>query len=245
MNLILIGLVTGVLTGLTGASGMSVLISALLLIGMDVHDVVGLTFTVTLANALGAMGPYIRRNQWDKRLVLAVGLPAVAGVFVGNAAGHSVPSQGLTAVMSVALLAVGLRFLLQKKKAEGSAPFPAVRGGLPALIAMGMLIGVVMGIMGGGGSIFITLALVLAFRYPLRVALGSSIMIMAIAAVPGILLNLQQAHLDLSHAAQLVIPGGIAALLASRVANRIAELTVYRILGVYLVVVSIVLLVRL
>ena len=80
MVLIAIGLVTGLLTGLTGASGMSVLISALLLIGMDVRDVIGLTFAVTLVNAVGAIGPYIRREQWDKQLVLAIGLPAVAGV---------------------------------------------------------------------------------------------------------------------------------------------------------------------
>jgi uncharacterized membrane protein YfcA len=246
MVLIAIGLVTGLLTGLTGASGMSVLVSALLLIGMDIRDVIGLTFAVTLVNALGAIGPYIRREQWDQQLVLAISLPAVAGVFIGNTFGRGVPSSGLTGFMAAALLAVGIKFLVQPGKrtaTEHEAKPP--RGNLATFVVMGLGIGVVMGVMGGGGSIFISLALVIGFRYPLRIALGSSILIMAIAAVPGILLNLQQAHLDVSDAVSLVIPGGLAALIGSRIANRISERAIFRLLGSYLVIVSSWLLVRL
>ncbi len=57
VTLIIIGLLTGVLTGFTGASGMSVLISGLLIAGLDVRDVIGLTFAVTFTNSLAAIGP--------------------------------------------------------------------------------------------------------------------------------------------------------------------------------------------
>ena len=57
--MILIGALTGVLTGLTGASGMSVLISGLLLAGLDVREVIGLSFAVTFCNTLVATPPYL------------------------------------------------------------------------------------------------------------------------------------------------------------------------------------------
>ena len=49
--LVMIGLATGGLTGLTGASGMSILISGLLMVGLEIREVIGLTFLVTLVNS--------------------------------------------------------------------------------------------------------------------------------------------------------------------------------------------------
>ena len=54
--LTIVGLVTGSLTGLTGASGMSILISTLLLAGIEIREVIGLTFVVTLVNSGIALG---------------------------------------------------------------------------------------------------------------------------------------------------------------------------------------------
>ena len=54
--LTIVGLATGSLTGLTGASGMPILISALLLAGIEIREVIGLTFVVTLVNSGIALG---------------------------------------------------------------------------------------------------------------------------------------------------------------------------------------------
>ena len=244
--LVCIGSLTGLLTGLTGASGMSVLISALLLVGLDIRDVIGLTFAVTLTNATTAMIPYIRQGQWDRRLALAIGLPATGAVFIGNAIGRGVPSTGLTALMAVALLGIGIRFLFFQRASPltSEAVDACPRAPTAALVLMGVVIGVAMGMMGGGGSIFISASLILLFHIPLRIALGTSIVIMGMAAVPGVALNVAQTHLNLTHAALLVVPGAVAAVIGASIANRVSERTVQLVLGSYLVIVSSVLLLR-
>jgi uncharacterized membrane protein YfcA len=116
---------------------------------------------------------------------------------------------------------------------------------LAVLVLLGLTFGTIMGVLGGGGSIFISISLILLFRIPLRIALGTSIVIMVMAAVPGIVLNLQQGHLDLKIAALLIVPGVVAGFAGAHIANRVSERSVQRVLGGYLVVVSLVLLIRL
>ena len=237
--LLIIGFLTGVLTGLTGASGMSVLISGLLLAGFDIHEVIGLTFAVTFFNTVAAIPPYLKEKKWDLVVTFAVGIPAFFAVFFGHSLGRGAPSGILSGVVMIALLGAGVRFLMKKKDGKsGQSPrqVPFV-----VLILLGVVLGTIMGIMGGGGSIFINLLLVFVFRLPIRVALGSSIIIVGMAAIPGIILNYQGDQLDLLSAALLIIPGMGASWFASKWAHRVVERKIEVLLGAYLVIISLVL----
>ena len=67
--LVVIGLATGVLTGLTGASGMSILISTLLLAGAEIRQVIGLTFVVTLSIPPSRSAPTGNTGTWTRNRV--------------------------------------------------------------------------------------------------------------------------------------------------------------------------------
>lgn len=238
--LLIIGCLTGMVTGLTGASGMSVLISGLLLAGLDIREVIGLTFAVTFFNSVAAIGPYLKKGQWEPRVTWAIGVPALAAVFLGHAFGRSTSAGLLSGIVMAALLFAGIRFLTRKKETAKEPPVPRVVP-LAILIGVGLGLGIIMGIMGGGGSIFISLLLIFGCRLPIRVALGSSIIIMGMAATPGMVLNFQADHLNPLFAVLLIGPGMVASWLASRWAHRVPERGVEMILGTYLVVISMVL----
>ena len=240
LTLLTIGLITGVLTRLTGASGMSILISGLLLTGMGVRDIIGLTFAVTFVNAVAAIGPYVRNGHWDRRVTWAMGFPAFLAVLLGNGLGQSASSDLLTGIITVALFGAGIRFLKPRSTPVDDVPLPR-RAPIAVLMIAGLLIGAIMGVLGGGGSIFISLLLIFGFRLPVRNALGSSIIIMGLAAIPGIVLNFNQGSLDPEYAVLLIIPRAISSFLASKLANRVPERVIERVLGVYLVVISLLL----
>jgi len=236
--LIVIGLATGVLTGLTGASGMSILISALLLAGIEIREVIGLTFVVTLVNAAISLGPYWKHGHVDVRSGVLVAAPAIGAVLLGHGFAHAIKTDWLTGVMVVCLFLVGVKFLLPAGDQGPTAATAATRPRFAWLVLMGCVAGFLMGIMGGGGAVFIGAALILLFKMEARTAIGTSIMIMGLAAIPGVVSNWQSDTIDFSHAAAILASSIPAAFAASWFANRIPTVLVKRLLGVYLIVIS-------
>ncbi|HIF34430.1 MAG TPA: sulfite exporter TauE/SafE family protein [Planctomycetaceae bacterium] len=253
--LVLIGAVTGALTGLTGASGMSVLISALLLVGLNIRDVIGLTFAVTLANAATSLPAYWRKGNINLRVALWLSIPAMAAVPLGHAFGGRVESNGLTAVIVVCLFAIGLKFVISttgSKAATDVQPATATddkpkthRTPTYALVPLGILLGTMMGVMGGGGAVFIGAGLILLFRMPARMAIGTSVFIMGLVAIPGVFLHLHGGTLEWAPAAAVLASSIPVAALTSNLAHRISEVLIKRLLGIYLLFISLFLLSKL
>ena len=84
----------------------------LLLAGIPIREVIGLTFVITLVNSVIASGFYWRHGRVDVRSASFVALPAMASVLVGNMFSQTVKSNALTMVMAVSLFSVGMKFLL-------------------------------------------------------------------------------------------------------------------------------------
>lgn len=242
--LILIGLATGALTGLTGASGMSILISALLLAGIEIRDVIGLTFVITLVNAAIAVGSYWKHGHVDAKSGIFMAVPAIGAVPFGHAFSRSVDPNSLAGVMVVALFVIGVKFLVSPADREQSGLTQTRQPHPVMLVLMGCIAGFAMGIMGGGGALFIGVALILLFKMETKTAIGTSILIMGLAAIPGVVSNWFSGTIQVSYAVVIVGASIPAAFAASWYANRISKQLVKRLLGAYLVIISTLLLYR-
>ncbi len=142
--LLLIGLATGTLTGLTGASGMSILISALLLAGVEIRQVIGLTFVVTLANAAISLGAYWKHGNVDAKSGALTAAFAVGAVMVGHVFSRSVEAGTLTGVMVVCLFLIGVKFLVSPQEKEQPDLGTTGRPHFVLLIVTGCVAGFVM-----------------------------------------------------------------------------------------------------
>lgn len=242
--LILIGLATGLLTGLTGASGMSILITALLLTGIEIRQIIGLTFVVTLVNSAIAVGAYWKHRHVDARSGILVAMPAIGAVFVGHLFSRTVEPTSLTGLMLVCLFLVGIKFLTTPEDARQHAATPDRRPHSGALVLLGCVAGFVMGIMGGGGAVFISVALMIGFKMETKTAIGTSILIMGLAAIPGVISHWQSETIEISYAVSILASSIPAAFAASWYANRISKRRIKQLLGVYLVSISTLLLFR-
>jgi len=233
-----IGVATGTLTGLTGASGMSILISLLLLAGVDIRQVIGLTFVVTLVNAIFSVGQYWKHGNVDRRVAVVVGIPAALLVPGGHQLGGALRPGVLTGVMVVFLFGAGVRLLRSPENPEPREGASGEGKRIWPLLVMGLVLGVVMGIVGGGGGVFMAAVFILFLGMPTRAAIGTSVLIMGISAVPGVVAHWADDTLPWAFAAAIAIPSIPAALGASRAANHINPAYVKRILGTYLVIIS-------
>lgn len=241
--LIGIAVATGALTGLTGASGMSILISGLLLAGLDIREIIALTFVVTLANGISSAIPYARRGLVDRRLVITVGLAATVGVYPGYVISDWVSESLLKWTILSGLFLAGIK-LLWKPQASPDQSQDKVAYSVGKEISLGFLFGLVMGMLGGGGGIFIAVALIFVVHLPAKSAIGTSIAIMALAAIPGCLLHGFKGNIPWSIAA-IVIPISFAvAFVSARFGRKIPEAFVKRGLGVYLVTIFFIMLIK-
>lgn len=114
------GLLTGVVSGLLGVGGGTILIPAVVLIlGASQHLAQGVSLAVIIPTALmGAYGYYMRNNvDTEKAWFLAIG--AIFGAYLGSFAACSISSYNLKIVFGVFLIVVAVKILkdvLSKQK---------------------------------------------------------------------------------------------------------------------------------
>lgn len=240
---ILIGLVAGSLTGFTGGSGMSVLMSGLLLLNVDIRNIIGLTFIITLVNSLASLPAYIKNRNIDFKVSFMVGLPAAAAVIPGFFFSQKIENQFLVWGLTGVLFLLGIRMLFSRSKHKNGKVKTKITH--PALLILfGIILGLLIGLFGGGGGIFIGIFLMLIFRFPVKEAVGNSILIMGLAAISGLVINFSNGQIELWPALLLAVPSVLAALITSHFANRVNPRLIKVILGIYLIVASILLIVK-
>lgn len=235
--LIIIGVVTGTLTGLTGASGMSVLISGLLLIGTPIREVIGLSFAVTMANSTIAAIPYGRKGNIPFFPALLMGVAAAVAVAGGYHISFSFSPGSLSWAIICGLGAAGVKLtFFNHKHTQHTSSSRAIP--LWMVFIPGGIIGFIMGILGGGGGLFIGLVLIFLFRMPTHHALGVSLAVMAIAAVPGITLYGKGGFISAISALTIIFPSTVCSFISARIANKLSESLIKRVLGIYLLIMT-------
>jgi len=181
--LLLLGLgggVIGFLLSVLGAGG-SILLLPLLVSGaaLPTREAVPLSLLVVMLLALANMGPYMRRGQFALRPALILGIPALAGSWLGGSwvkAGFIAESVQLGVFSAAALVA---SWLLTQGTSGNTTSRPS-----PALLAsQGILVGLLTGIAGVGGGFAIVPALVLLAGLPMQLASGTSLLLIAVNAL--------------------------------------------------------------
>ena len=182
ISLILLGLgggLIGFLLSVLGAGG-SILLLPLLVSGaaLPTKEAVPLSLIVVMILALANLGPYLRRGQFAPRPALLLGLPALAGSWIGGSwvkAGLIPEAVQLSVFAAAAVLA---SWLLQRQAPQGRRA-----GGEALLLLQGLLVGLLTGIAGVCGWFAIVPALVLLAGLPMALASGTSLLLIAVNAL--------------------------------------------------------------
>jgi uncharacterized membrane protein YfcA len=177
------GALIGFLLAVLGAGG-SILLLPLLIsgAGLPTREAVPLSLLAVTLLAVANAGPYLRRRQVAPRPALILGVPALAGSWIGGTlVKHGlIPEPVQLAVFAAAAL-VAAWLLSRRSRSTGRAPITAPRpGGSPqALAGQGVLVGLLTGIAGVGGGFAIVPALVLLAGLPMPLASGTSLVLIA------------------------------------------------------------------
>jgi len=242
--LILIGFFAGVLGGLIGTGGCSVMLPIIhFWMGYPAPIAVGTTLFAVIFTAIsGAYGHLIRRNV-DKRAFLWLGSGGILGVLLGSWLFTLLSEQSklLGLIQGVIFLWPAIRMvyegIVQRSlpQREGST----ITGSGWGMGIFGFVVGVATGVAGVGGGYALVPGLIYMFGAQVYITMGTSLATMIPLAVTGGGIKLAQGFVDLPTGLLLAAGTIVGAQVGAAVIKRIKPATLKLIFGLYFLYVAI------
>jgi uncharacterized membrane protein YfcA len=234
---VLTGLVAGVMSGLFGIGGGTVMTPA-------VQVLLGTPPIIALATPLPAIFPtaitgawtYRQGSQLDERAAAWIVGPGILGAIAG-AALTDVIDTDLLLVVTALLLAREAVKILQGAARREAAGEPS-EGTPMQLAGIGLAAGFVSGLLGVGGGIIIVPLLSGILRMPLKRALGTSLLAIVALVIPGTIVHAALGHIDWAIFAALTVGAVPGARIGARLALGTRERTLRLSVGSFLLVVA-------
>jgi uncharacterized membrane protein YfcA len=243
--LILIGIAVGILTGVTGSSGVLIVVPALSLLGLSFQESVGSSLLVDVITTISVIIAYMKNKNVDVRLALLLGVGAVIGAQVGTRLALAVPETPLEAVFAVFAIVMAIRSFSRIKKREDKKvedggqvrTSPSLIRRVIGIPSLSFLVGIVTGTLGAsGGIMFIAVMMILEPGLPIKRMIGTATLGMLLSAISGASAYIYTGVIDIY--ASIVI--GIIALISgyffAKLANKADPRYIYAFLGSIFVV---------
>jgi len=230
-------LAIGLSLGLLGSGGSILTVPVLhYLVGQPEKLAIGGSLLVVGLIAVAAAVPYAFSRQVDWRNVAWFGLPGMAGAWLGATLARWVPGPVQLGLFALVMLVAAWRMLR-----GGVVQRPDHEPRRLAVVAGGIGVGALSGLVGVGGGFLIVPALVLLAGVPMASAVGTSLAVIALNSFTGFLKYLgvlQQQSLELEWRVLLTVAGigVIGSFAGHRLGRRLRQATLRRLFGVFLVV---------
>ncbi len=191
MILVWIGaLFIGVTMGLLGSGGSILTVPILTyMVGQETKvAIAGSLMIVGIISVFSAI-PYARQQLVKWRTVVLFGVPGMIGAVVGAWGAHFV-SDALQMLIFTVLLLLASYLMFKPMKLKDADSEHAERG-VSKIVVDGFVVGAVTGLVGVGGGFLIIPALVILGGLSMRLAVGTSLVIIAIKSFAGFIGYLQ------------------------------------------------------
>ena len=197
----------GVSLGMVGSGG-SILTVPVLVYLMHINPLLATTsslFIVGATSLVGGLRAY-QKKLVDFKAVTEFGIPSIFSIFITR---HyllpAIPNQLFTigkevvtkemflmVVFSILMLMASVTMIRNHKEEPTTITEQERHNKVLPLILLGLVIGIVTGLLGAGGGFLIIPSLVLFLKLPMKTAVGTSLLIIAINSLFGFLFSLKQ-----------------------------------------------------
>ena len=186
-----LALVVGLAMGLLGAGGSILTVPILVyLLGFDAK--VAIAMSLAIVGATSLVGAFRHGQLGNVRLRTAVvfGPAAMAGTYLGARLAVFVSSTTQLALFGAVMLASAVFMVRDREPAPAVARHPVLAVALVLVEALG--VGVLTGLVGVGGGFLIVPVFVLLFGLPMKDAVGTSLLVIALKSFAGFVGYLDQ-----------------------------------------------------
>lgn len=205
----------GVALGLLGGGGSILTVPLLAYVaGMDAKQAIATSLLVVgVTSAIGAVS-HARAGRVQWRTGLIFGAAGMVGAYAGGLLARFVPGTVLLIGFALMMIATAVAMLRGRKnvhQAQGPQRLP-----VPKILAEGLVVGLVTGLVGAGGGFLVVPALALLGGLPMPVAVGTSLIVIAMKSFAGLGGYLSSVQIDWSVALAVTAAAVVGALSGAR-----------------------------
>ena len=199
----------GVSLGLIGGGGSILTVPVLVyILGIDPVLATAYSLFVVGSTSLVGAGTYMKKGLVNYKTALVFAIPSFIAVFLTRkflipalpdplfSIGEAMITKNIGIMVFFALIMLAASYSMIRGKKGESEEEEEVKFNLPMIALEGSVVGVITGIVGAGGGFLIIPALVLLARLPMKMAVGTSLLIIAAKSLIGFLGDLSSQTID-------------------------------------------------
>ncbi|MCY1017968.1 sulfite exporter TauE/SafE family protein [Pyxidicoccus sp. MSG2] len=224
-------LLVGVLLGLLGGGG-SILTVPLLVYVLGVEPRTAIAMSLVVVGVTSASGAVLHaragRVRWRTALVFGAG--GMTGAFLGGRLNPLLPAAALLLLFAGIMVAAATAMLRRKEAPPSSASTAtAEEPTLPVarILAQGLAVGLLSGLVGAGGGFLIVPALALV-GLPTPVATATSLVVIALQCAAGFVGHLGHVQLPWALTGAVLVAAMTGSLVGGRLAGRVSPASLRR-----------------
>jgi uncharacterized membrane protein YfcA len=225
----------GVSLGLLGGGG-SILAVPLLVYVADLPPKEAIATSLLVVGATSAVGvlPHARAHHVRWRTGLIFGAAGMTGAYTGGRLAVYIPDAVLLAGFALMMLATAIA-MIRGRRPKPDKPTPHELP-IPHVIADGVVVGLVTGLVGAGGGFLVVPALALLGGLPMPVAVGTSLLVIAMKSFAGLAGYLSAVHINWGLAAAVTAAAVIGSLAGAKLTSHIPETALRKTFGWFVIV---------
>jgi uncharacterized membrane protein YfcA len=201
--------VIGVVLGLIGGGG-SILTVPILVYILAINPVLATAYSLFVVGTTALVGAIknIQKGLVDVRTAIVFSIPAFISVYLTRkylvpnipeelfTVSNFLVTKNIAIMLFFALIMMVAAFAMIKRKKNDSEPTTEISYNYPLIIIEGLIVGLLTGIVGAGGGFLIIPALVLLAKLPMKKAVATSLLIIAVKSLIGFLGDIQNLEMD-------------------------------------------------
>jgi uncharacterized membrane protein YfcA len=232
----------GVALGLLGGGGSILAVPLLVYVaGLDPKEAIATSLLVVGTTSAVALVPHARAGRVQWRTGLLFGAAGMVGAYAGGRLAAYLPGDLLLVAFALMMIATAVAMIRGRRGTTRSAH---VDHPVPRVLLDGVVVGLVTGLVGAGGGFLIVPALVLLAGLPMPVAVGTSLLVIAMKSFAGLAGYLASVQIDWPLALAVTAAAVVGSLVGSRLTGLVHPDTLRRAFGWFVVAMGLVVLVE-
>ncbi|HDI73548.1 MAG TPA: sulfite exporter TauE/SafE family protein [Candidatus Korarchaeota archaeon] len=239
------GLIAGIVGGLLGIGGCSIMLPALyFLFNYDLPVAIGTTITAVIITALSGAVAHVRMRNVDYETTAIIAVSGGLGAIAGSLAFEYLVQRAdlLNMIIGLAFLYTSARMVYEGIKRQSGTPSTDSLGKIPGPTThkgvIGLVVGVLTGIVGLGGGYALVPSFIYLLRSPVKIAVGTSLASFIVMSLISAGFKLVGGHVDLVAAILLGAGTAVGAQLGARLVPRTPSWMIKLLFGLIFLYVS-------
>lgn len=217
---IALAVIVGISLGLLGGGGSILTVPLLAYVaGLDAKQAIATSLLVVGATSLVGAISHARAGRVQWRTGLVFGTAGMAGAYGGGVLARFVPGTVLLIGFAVIMIATATAMLRGRRDlsaGDQSQSLPVFK-----IVLEGLVVGLVTGLVGAGGGFLVVPALALLGGLPMPIAVGTSLVVIAMKSFAGLAGYLTSVQIDWRLAGGVTAAALVGALIGARLTARV------------------------